>query len=290
MQGRFDAQGVSFANAQKLGHHYLDAFRWVRKRLHAGLLEALDRDGMVRQAWRIERWPVTIGRALDNDVVLTEPHVAAHHATIDLRRRRPTARRRRSLVGPPVRPATASASGASASPAAPRDRWPTTAATSTCTSAARRCACACRAMRWRPSWRWRRSLVARDPLAADPRPGAGRRSPSCSLNTYIDNDPDGLGREIGKRRPRRPAGRGAVVRLLGAAVEDLRPAEQLRLARARVRHRQPGVRRPRRRCRRCSPSPSPGRGSPTSPSSSSSPRWRRRSTSTCWRSSRAASG
>jgi len=47
------------------------------------LLEALDRDGMVRQAWRVERWPVTIGRALDNDVVLTEPHVAPHHATID---------------------------------------------------------------------------------------------------------------------------------------------------------------------------------------------------------------
>ena len=39
---------------------------------------------MVRQAWRIERWPVTIGRALDNDVVLTDPHVAAHHATIDV--------------------------------------------------------------------------------------------------------------------------------------------------------------------------------------------------------------
>ncbi len=47
------------------------------------LLEALDRDGTVRQAWRIERWPVTIGRALDNDAVLTEPHVAAHHASID---------------------------------------------------------------------------------------------------------------------------------------------------------------------------------------------------------------
>ena len=47
------------------------------------LLEAIDRDGLVRQAWRIERWPFTIGRALDNDVVLTEPHVAAHHATID---------------------------------------------------------------------------------------------------------------------------------------------------------------------------------------------------------------
>ncbi len=50
------------------------------------LLEAVDRDGMVRQAWRIERWPVSIGRALDNDVVLTDPHVAAHHATITFER------------------------------------------------------------------------------------------------------------------------------------------------------------------------------------------------------------
>jgi serine protease Do len=30
VQGRFDAQGVSFGNAQKLAQHYLDAFRWVR--------------------------------------------------------------------------------------------------------------------------------------------------------------------------------------------------------------------------------------------------------------------
>jgi len=30
VQGRFDAQGVSFGNAQKLARHYLDAFRWVR--------------------------------------------------------------------------------------------------------------------------------------------------------------------------------------------------------------------------------------------------------------------
>jgi hypothetical protein len=49
-----------------------------------GLLEAVDRDGMVRQSWRIERWPFSIGRALDNDAVLTEAHVAAHHATLDL--------------------------------------------------------------------------------------------------------------------------------------------------------------------------------------------------------------
>ena len=48
------------------------------------LLEVVDRDGLVRQAWRIEQWPVSIGRALDNSVVLSDPHVAAHHATLDL--------------------------------------------------------------------------------------------------------------------------------------------------------------------------------------------------------------
>ena len=30
VQGRFDAQGVSFANAQRLSRYYLDAYRWVR--------------------------------------------------------------------------------------------------------------------------------------------------------------------------------------------------------------------------------------------------------------------
>jgi serine protease Do len=30
VQGRFDAQGVSFANAQRLAQHYLDAYRWVQ--------------------------------------------------------------------------------------------------------------------------------------------------------------------------------------------------------------------------------------------------------------------
>jgi len=48
------------------------------------LLEVVDRDGLVRQSWWIERWPVSIGRALDNTIVLSDPHVAAHHATIDV--------------------------------------------------------------------------------------------------------------------------------------------------------------------------------------------------------------
>ena len=30
----------------------------------------------------MQRWPLTLGRALDNDVVLDDPHVAAHHASL----------------------------------------------------------------------------------------------------------------------------------------------------------------------------------------------------------------
>ena len=47
------------------------------------LIELLDRDGRVGQAVSVHRWPVTLGRALSNDVVLDDPHVAAHHATLD---------------------------------------------------------------------------------------------------------------------------------------------------------------------------------------------------------------
>jgi pSer/pThr/pTyr-binding forkhead associated (FHA) protein len=46
------------------------------------LVEILDRDGHVRQAVSVEQWPVTIGRAIDCDVVLDDPHVAATHATV----------------------------------------------------------------------------------------------------------------------------------------------------------------------------------------------------------------
>ena len=30
----------------------------------------------------MQRWPLTLGRALGNDVVLDDPHVAAYHATL----------------------------------------------------------------------------------------------------------------------------------------------------------------------------------------------------------------
>ena len=32
VQGRFDAQGVSYPNAMKLAQHYLEAYAWVPSR------------------------------------------------------------------------------------------------------------------------------------------------------------------------------------------------------------------------------------------------------------------
>ena len=49
------------------------------------LIEALDRDGHPRQILRVAQWPVRIGRAIDCDLVLDDPHVAALHATLDAR-------------------------------------------------------------------------------------------------------------------------------------------------------------------------------------------------------------
>jgi hypothetical protein len=49
------------------------------------LIETLDRDGQPRHVLRVLQWPVRIGRAIDCDLVLDDPHVAAHHATLDWR-------------------------------------------------------------------------------------------------------------------------------------------------------------------------------------------------------------
>jgi hypothetical protein len=46
------------------------------------LIEVIGRDGRVARAVDVFDWPVTLGRALDNHVVLDDPHVAAHHAVI----------------------------------------------------------------------------------------------------------------------------------------------------------------------------------------------------------------
>ena len=160
------------------------------------LLEALDRDGMVRQAWRIERWPVTIGRALDNDVVLTEPHVAPHHATIDL--------------------VPAAEEGGAASvvvSAGPTQNGVNVGRQRIAGGAALTFADTGRdvdlhigrnALRLRlPGHTLAPELTLAPMLSREIRwlPTAGLALASLAFilfNTYIDNDPDGLGREIGK--------------------------------------------------------------------------------------------
>jgi pSer/pThr/pTyr-binding forkhead associated (FHA) protein len=46
------------------------------------LIELLDRDGQARQTLRVSAWPVRVGRALDSDVVIDDPHVAARHLAL----------------------------------------------------------------------------------------------------------------------------------------------------------------------------------------------------------------
>ena len=47
------------------------------------ILEVLDRDGQARQATVVRRWPLRVGRALDNHMVLSDPFVAAHHFQVE---------------------------------------------------------------------------------------------------------------------------------------------------------------------------------------------------------------
>jgi len=47
------------------------------------LLEVLDRDDHVKHYLPVAAWPVSAGRALDNDLVLDDPHIAAHHFRVD---------------------------------------------------------------------------------------------------------------------------------------------------------------------------------------------------------------
>jgi len=45
-------------------------------------VEVVDAAGHGVRLIDVQRWPLTIGRALDNDIVLPDPHVAAHHASV----------------------------------------------------------------------------------------------------------------------------------------------------------------------------------------------------------------
>ena len=43
------------------------------------VIEVVDRDGQARYGVAVRRWPLRVGRALDNHLVLSDPFVAAHH-------------------------------------------------------------------------------------------------------------------------------------------------------------------------------------------------------------------
>jgi hypothetical protein len=51
--------------------------------MRVAVVEVLDRDGHARQVVPVSRWPVTLGRAIDCDVVLDDPFIAAHHAALE---------------------------------------------------------------------------------------------------------------------------------------------------------------------------------------------------------------
>lgn len=46
------------------------------------VLEVLDRDGAVRQSVSVRAWPLRAGRALDNELVLDDPHTAPLHFSV----------------------------------------------------------------------------------------------------------------------------------------------------------------------------------------------------------------
>ena len=205
------------------------------------LLEVVDRDGLVRQAWRIERWPVSIGRALDND-----------------RRPQRPARRR-----PPrdARPASTAASGAPArSSSAPARRGTASASAASASPAATATRDRRQRPRPRPAHRPRPAAPApagprararagddagrrrRAALAADARARRSPSSPSSSPTPGSTPIPTALARAAGAHRADDDRRRRDLVRPVGAAVEDLHAAEPLRLARARLRDRQPGAR------------------------------------------------
>jgi len=48
------------------------------------LIELVERDGRVSRVLDVHAWPLRVGRALSNDFVIDDPHVAAHHASLAL--------------------------------------------------------------------------------------------------------------------------------------------------------------------------------------------------------------
>lgn len=46
-------------------------------------IELIDRDGQPRLVQAVPAWPLSVGRGLDNDLVLSDPHVAVRHFSVE---------------------------------------------------------------------------------------------------------------------------------------------------------------------------------------------------------------
>lgn len=65
--------------SQDAEHNVEQPAQTVSRPPRLALLEVLDRDGQVRQSYIVDDLPFRVGRALDNDLVLSDPHVAPEH-------------------------------------------------------------------------------------------------------------------------------------------------------------------------------------------------------------------
>lgn len=79
--GRSSAQHVAAAHGSLASVPVASEFP-VAASARLGMIELLDRDGGVAHRVAVTRWPVTMGQALDCDVLLDDPHAAAHHASL----------------------------------------------------------------------------------------------------------------------------------------------------------------------------------------------------------------
>ena len=160
-------------------------------------------------ACRSGSWPVTIGRAIDCDVVLDDPHVAARHATLERRGRRLSLDGRRHGQRRLVEAAA----------------WPR-ASESNCRRA--RCSSLAHAAARAPR---RRSTGARAPLVPSPRQRALRARAGAAVHgvdageQWLNTDPGGASPTT--CRCDRPAAAVAVWAVLGAGVEAVPPSLRL---------------------------------------------------------------
>ena len=84
LAGEKYAPGLARSGFLRMEAAFRPAFGTHRRAELVLMQKVLDHDRRVQHVVPVVRWPVTVGRALECDVVLHDPHVAPHHATSDM--------------------------------------------------------------------------------------------------------------------------------------------------------------------------------------------------------------